>query len=173
MRIAVTGHTRNLGYSLYTHFSKTHEVYGYSKSTGYDVKDYEKIILDSLECEVFINCISYGTQKELAESWYEHHKGYKHLLVNISCSIPWLEYMQGPIDIPFDSTDKLELSRYSWEINRKNDMAKSIDIAPGVLENSEYFSDNPISYQTVINCVEFSVANYFNNGFLIPYICLS
>jgi hypothetical protein len=173
MKIGITGHTKNLGLSLFTHFSKDNEVYGYSRTTGYDVIDYKKIITDSVNCDVFINCVSFGTQQELATEWFEKHKGKKHLLVNISCSIPWVEFMQGPLNMPFDSTDKLELSRVSWAINCKNDTAKSVDIAPWILENSEYYSSNPISYKSVIKCVDFCITNYFDGSFVTPYICLS
>lgn len=62
MKIALTGHTKGIGKSIYDWFfgdpEMTEEVLGFSRSNGYDIKnksDREKIIKEVSDCNVFIN----------------------------------------------------------------------------------------------------------------------
>lgn len=59
----ITGHTGGLGKYLFDHFqSKGWNVVGMSTSTGYDIsKDMDKIVNESIGCDLFINNASYNT----------------------------------------------------------------------------------------------------------------
>lgn len=190
--IAVTGHTKkgSLGYSIYNYFSHNNNVLGFSRSTGYNILyDCDHIISESCECEIFINCVAANTeingQEELAKKWYETHKDKQHLLVNVSCLLPWLQFVMNfknkETGLPFSSEDKLSLNKISFEINNKGNIAKSIDIAPGMLEfnliNLEYLekiriSNAEVKHTAVIDAIEFAIMQYYR-GTLIPYIAIS
>ena len=56
MKIAVTGHTKGLGKSIYDHFEDS---IGFSRSNGFDITNedhYPKILEQVKFCDVFINC---------------------------------------------------------------------------------------------------------------------
>jgi NADP-dependent 3-hydroxy acid dehydrogenase YdfG len=59
MNIAITGHTKGIGKTLYTKFiEEGHSVLGFSLSSGYDISDpssRNKIIELSKHCDLFIN----------------------------------------------------------------------------------------------------------------------
>lgn len=59
IKIAITGHTKGLGKFLYDSFiADGHTVVGFSRSTGYNIKnkeDRERIVVQSKDCDLFIN----------------------------------------------------------------------------------------------------------------------
>lgn len=63
MKCIVTGHTSGIGKSIYNHLqSKGWDVKGMSRSNGYNiVSDQEKIIAESLGCDIFVNCAYDGS----------------------------------------------------------------------------------------------------------------
>lgn len=79
MKIALTGHTSGIGKSVFDLLSTEHEVFGYSRSNGYDITNSnqrQKMVTDILEndCEVFINnayAIRYQTDllKYFCKQW--------------------------------------------------------------------------------------------------------
>lgn len=71
MKCVITGHTSGLGKYLYNYFlSNGWEVLGMSRSNGYDISvDRDKIINQSLDCDLFINnASSEDSQLELLKS---------------------------------------------------------------------------------------------------------
>jgi hypothetical protein len=71
MKCIITGHSSGVGQSLYEHFlSQGWEVVGMSRSNGYNiVTDRDRIIQESIGCDLFINNASDGTaQLELLQS---------------------------------------------------------------------------------------------------------
>lgn len=57
MKVVVTGHTSGLGKGFYDYFlCQGHEVFGLSRSNGYDIStDFKKIVKISTGCDLFIN----------------------------------------------------------------------------------------------------------------------
>jgi hypothetical protein len=57
MKIAITGHTSGIGKGMYDHFlNQNHEVFGLSRSNGFDIsKNTKEIVEISEECDLFIN----------------------------------------------------------------------------------------------------------------------
>ncbi len=54
--VAITGHTKGLGEALYYQFSmKGHNVKGYSRSNGYDIRHFHTIAEDAKDANIFIN----------------------------------------------------------------------------------------------------------------------
>ncbi len=65
MKCIVTGHTSGIGKSIYQHLqAKGWDVKGMSRSNGYDITvDQEKIISESADCQLFVNCAYAGTSQ--------------------------------------------------------------------------------------------------------------
>ena len=91
MKIAVTGHTQGLGKSIADWMSSHgHEVTGFSRTTGHDIKHDEALDLIVSECEdvdIFFNNATWEFQQtkllfKLHEAWSGQHK----TIVNISTS---------------------------------------------------------------------------------------
>ena len=87
MKIAITGHTRGIGKSLFDKFQvEGHEVIGFSKSTGYDIsKDGARVITESRLCDVFINNAFHVTgQTALLVAMLGMWRGADKLIINVS-----------------------------------------------------------------------------------------
>lgn len=88
MKVAITGHTRGIGKSIFEELTKrSYHVSGYSKSTGWDISLLEtrnKILKEVFEFDVFINNAycplgQFELLKGLTDSW----EGSKKLIVNV------------------------------------------------------------------------------------------
>ena len=55
MKISITGHSKGIGKACFDLLSKEHNVVGFSRSNGFNIKEPKKIITASIGCDVFIN----------------------------------------------------------------------------------------------------------------------
>lgn len=55
MKIAITGHTSGLGKALYNFYKIKYQVAGFSRSNGYDIRNFKKIINQIPDYDIFIN----------------------------------------------------------------------------------------------------------------------
>ena len=55
MKIAITGHSKGIGKACFDLLSKEHNVIGFSRSNGFNIKEPKKIFSASVGCDVFIN----------------------------------------------------------------------------------------------------------------------
>ena len=90
MKIALTGHTKSLGKALFEFLSQKHEIIGFSRSNGYDIKspfDRKKIIKESKDCDIFINLVhNYYHQTDLLLELHKSWKGLQKYIINIGTS---------------------------------------------------------------------------------------
>jgi hypothetical protein len=89
MKCIVTGHTSGVGKAIYNHLlSKGWDVVGMSRSNGYDiVTDYDKVITDSIGCDIFVNCAYSGNaQLNLLNAL---HDKVKNMIVIGSVAADW------------------------------------------------------------------------------------
>jgi hypothetical protein len=88
MNIGLTGHTKGLGKTLVEYFSKNFEIKGFSRSSGYDIKnpfDRKKIIKECIDYNIFINLAhNYYHQTDLLFEFFKSWQGQKKLIINIS-----------------------------------------------------------------------------------------
>lgn len=85
MKIAITGHTKGIGKSLYDVLSVSHDVKGYSKSKGYDITkkvDRRWILKEVNDCDVFINNAydDFAQSSMLYELWTDWHTKEKTII---------------------------------------------------------------------------------------------
>ena len=87
MNIALTGHSKGLGKALFEFLSQKHEIIGFSRSNGYDIKnpfDRKKIIKESKDCDIFINLVhNYYHQTDLLFEFHRAWSGQKKLIIFI------------------------------------------------------------------------------------------
>ena len=90
MNIALTGHSKGLGKALFEFLSQKHEIVGFSRSNGYDIKspfDRKKIIKESKDCDIFINLVhNYYHQTDLLLELHKSWKGLQKYIINIGTS---------------------------------------------------------------------------------------
>lgn len=83
---AITGHTKGLGLALTKEILQP--LKGFSRSNGYDIRikeDRERIIQESANCSIFINCAYCGddSQTTLLYELYNEWKDESKLIINI------------------------------------------------------------------------------------------
>lgn len=119
MKIALTGHTRGFGKYMFDELSKTHEVIGFSKSTGYNIckkEDRTKIIELSSECDVFINCAHDGfAQTEMLYQMYYEWKQKRKLIINLGSNAKDFTNRNEPYSY---SVQKIALNHASKQLGR-------------------------------------------------------
>ena len=85
MKIAITGHTSGIGKGILEYYSGEHEVIGFSLENGYNINDYNRILEETKECDIFINnAYSHYTQSEIVSEWAKVHSNDKHLIISTS-----------------------------------------------------------------------------------------
>lgn len=142
MKVAITGHTSGIGKGIYDFYrNKNIEVRGYSLENGYDIKDYNKILEDSVDCNIFINnAYSYYTQSEIVKAWGSLHKDSKDLIISTSsiAAEPLLEIENlFPHLVPYGK-EKYAINKASWNLNHSEALCKASVIMPGVVDTSFY-----------------------------------
>jgi hypothetical protein len=89
MKYAITGHTQGIGLAIFNKLSPN--IVGFSKTTGYDVctaLDRNRIILESADCDVFINNAPAGFgQSELLLELWKKWKDTRKTIINIGSRI--------------------------------------------------------------------------------------
>lgn len=164
MKCIVTGHTSGVGQYLYEHFSKIgYDVLGMSRSNGYDIsKDIEKIIIESNNCDLFINNATSG-------------KSQLNILRNLCTKVPRI------VTIGSAGTDYLDILNNQYNLDKKeledasrlissssrDDLAKILLIKLSFAEETysrekinRINSDITISYKEIANVIDFWIDNF-------------
>jgi NADP-dependent 3-hydroxy acid dehydrogenase YdfG len=143
--IAITGHTSGIGKGLYDYFvSLGCDVKGFSKGTGFDIKDEatrDLIITHTQDCDLFINnAYHHYSQVELMNLWHQQHWHNKHFIINTS-SMAAEPLADIPNNFPWLTSygeEKYAINKASWDINHSGSKCKSIVIMPGGCQTNFY-----------------------------------
>ena len=142
MKIAITGHSQGLGAEFKKVYeSKGHRVSGFSRSNGYDLRDWSKMqsMIDQIQdYDLFINCakpdfVQTTILYELWKSW----KGQDKHIINISSILTY--FPTCPPDLFSDPqmdlyrTAKLSLNEASSQLMFKHPLPKIILVKPSHL----------------------------------------
>ena len=141
MKIAITGHTSGIGIGILEYYSGEHEVIGFSLENGYNINDYNRILEETKDCDIFINnAYSHYTQSEIVSEWAKVHSNDKHLIISTSsiAAEPLLEIENMFPHLKPYGDEKYAINKASWNVNHSEALCKSSVIMPGVVETSFY-----------------------------------
>lgn len=161
MKIAITGHTKGIGLATKNLLEKDYDVIGFSLSNGYNIRDYEKIINEVSDCDVFINNAYYENyQNILAEKLFYLWKKQNKLIINI-----------GTVQIEFEKADnkyrinKSLLKKFSKDLqtHTKDKICRVVLISPGATDtpltkDKDFFKMDP---NEVAKAIKFSIQNKY------------
>lgn len=140
-KIAITGHSKGIGKKLYEHLSEKYQVIGFSRANGYDIskqEDVDRIINESLDCDVFINnAYHYDQQTVIAKQWNDAHIDKEHFIINVStlASDPMFDVATKlPHLVPY-AEEKHRLNKQTFDIcDRLNGKCKAMSLLLGIVE---------------------------------------
>jgi len=191
-KIAITGHCRGIGQSLFEALSVSNTCIGFDLELGYDIsRDRERILRESVDCNVFINnAYCNDEQTHLAREWHALHKEDKFLIINISSISAELLYSEDGSKAK-SITEKIQNIRYhtyslnkyslnvaSQEINRSKDKCRSTVIMPSNIETGFKSTFNRIEADTnllkpldIVEAVKM-LMSYSNQERFIPLLTI-
>ena len=134
MKIAITGHSKGIGKACYDVLSNDHDVIGFSRSNGFNIKEPKKIITASIGCDVFINNAYCGMAQVaiLNNLWNFWSRDKSKTVVNISSlsKYPGVSGNQSGY-----SAHKAALSHQAFLLMFKgNRKCRMINVNPGYVE---------------------------------------
>lgn len=140
-KVAITGHTKGIGASLAEKISSQYEVLGFSRSNGYDIsvdEDVNRIIEETLDCEVFVNnAYHFDQQTKIAKLWEEAHRDKEHFIINVStlASDPMFDVATKlPHLVPY-AQEKHRLNQITFDIcDRFEGKCKAMSLLLGIVE---------------------------------------
>jgi hypothetical protein len=143
-KVAITGHLSGIGQEFYNYFKNISIVKGFDIIEGFDIiKDSEKIIEESLDCDLFINNASAdGTdaQANLARRWADVHKHDPFFILQVSSvTARQLIPVSAPEPLKLYAIGKKQLEYVHNKINIEEDtVCKSIVISPGIVDTPKH-----------------------------------
>lgn len=137
-KIAITGHTSGIGKACADMFSG-HEIFGYSRSNGWNLNEPYKIIQDiqRQDCTVFINNAYHETyQSLLLRQMHGHWKNTNYTIINIGSYITDYPRLEKELDNePWEYRDnKLHLLETFRTIAQANTQCNVHMISPGPVD---------------------------------------
>jgi hypothetical protein len=169
MRIGITGHTEFLGKELFDSLQKDYEVVGFSRSNGFDLKNYKNFINQIEDLDVFINNTYHPIyQQEIFEELFELWKDKDKTIFNVLTSAIFNdtildEYRQN----------KLNLQKSSINLINSNHSKKLriVNLYPNTLEHNTRFAFNKVKFSEVYDIIKFQLT--LPQSLELSHICIS
>jgi short-subunit dehydrogenase len=150
MNIAITGHTKGLGAEFYKSYaSEGHNILGFSRSNGYDLRDWSKMqnmLAQIQDFDLFINCAKPDfVQTTILYELWKRWKGQNKTIINISSVITYFPTCPPALfDCPnmdHYRTAKMSLNEASAQLSLKS-------VTPHImLVKPAHLYDNPPTEQ--------------------------
>ena len=169
MKIGITGHTEDLGKELYNLLKKENEVIGFSRTNNYSLEDYQKILHDSNECDVFINNTYHPIyQQKLFEDLFEMWKYEEKTIFNILTSAIF-----NDVDLDDYRQNKLNLQKSSLNLINSNHGKKIriVNLYPNTLEHNNRFPFNKVKFSEIYDIIKFQLS--LPQSLELTHICIS
>ena len=169
MKIGITGHSEFLGRELFQALKKDYDVFGFSRSNGYDLENYKSFINEINDLDVFINNTYHPIYQqkmfeELFEMWkYENKTIFNILTSAIFNDVHLDEYRQS----------KLNLQKSSLNLINSNHDKKLriVNLYPNTLEHNNRFPFNKVKFSEIYNVIKFQLG--LPQNLELTHICIS
>ena len=156
MKIAITGHTSGIGKGMYDHFlNQNHEVFGLSRSNGFDIsKNIKEIVEISEECDLFINN-AYSGDSQLKLLMLLKDK-VNNIVVCGSSSRNYLNIINNEY-----SKNKHNLAEVCRLLSLKEGGPNILHLDITFIYNSEFYVDTigSVTVREIVNVVDFWLGN--------------
>ena len=158
MKVAVTGHTKGIGKSIFDYFkNKGLEVVGFSRSTGFDIsneEDRNRILEMSKDCDIFVNNAykDYdNSQKILLDKVFNLWNNQEKVIINISTRWTYTTH-------PYSLT---KLSADHFCEKHKQDKVYLINLKPGMIDTDRVrdIEGDRMDPSDVVNVIDFILSN--------------
>lgn len=169
MKIGITGHSDFLGKGLFDYLKEKHDVVGFSRRNGFDLKDYKDILSQVSDLDVFINNTYHPTyQQKIFEELFDLWKYKDKTIFNILTSAI---FNNGSFDDYRES--KLSLQKSSLELINSNldKKVRIVNLYPNTLEHNRRVPFNKIKFSEVYNLIEFQLN--LPQSLELTHICIS
>jgi NADP-dependent 3-hydroxy acid dehydrogenase YdfG len=157
MKIAITGHTKGIGNAIYNYFAEKNEVYGFSRSNGYNIADKfsrEKIVETAKEFDIFVNN-AYNdyddSQLLMLREMFDVWKNTDKIIINISS-----RYTNGNNEYSFT---KKQLNEFC-EKNVYNSLY-ILNINPGLVDSDRVknIQGKKMNTAEILSIIDFALNN--------------
>ena len=111
LKYGLTGNSKGFGKYIAAELTNRAIPYvGFSRSTGYNFSDIDRIIKESIDCDVFINnaCIK-NYQVEILSKFYEAYRNTNKTIVNIGSLITEVDVVNNAPQFIYEQSNKLQL----------------------------------------------------------------
>ena len=169
MKIAITGHTEDLGKELHNLLKKENEVIGFSRTNNYSLENYQKIINDSSDCDVFINNTYHPQyQQKLFEELFELWKYKEKTIFNILTSAI---FNNGSNDDYRENKLNLQKSSINLINNNHDKKLRVVNLYPNTLEHNKRYAFNKVKFSEIFDIIKFQLS--LPQSLELTHICIS
>ena len=169
MKIGITGHSDSLGKGLFDFLRKNHEVIGFSRSNGYDLKNYKNILTDVVDLDVFINNTYHpNLQQKIFEELFDLWKYENKTIFNVLTSAifndgSFADYRENKLNL-----QKSTLERINTNLDKK---VRIVNLYPNTLEHNKRVGYNKITFSEVYGIIEFQLS--LPQSLELTHLCIS
>jgi len=169
MKIGITGHSDSLGKGLFDFLRKNHEVIGFSRSNGYDLKNYKNILTDVVDLDVFINNTYHpNLQQKIFEELFDLWKYENKTIFNVLTSAifndgSFADYRENKLNL-----QKSTLERINSNLDKK---VRIVNLYPNTLEHNKRVGYNKITFSEVYQIIEFQLS--LPQNLELTHLCIS
>jgi hypothetical protein len=169
MKIGITGHSEFLGKGLYDFFSENHEVYGFSRSNGYDLKNYKFFLNEIEELDVFINNTYHPEyQQQIFEDLFDLWKYESKTIFNVLTSAI---FNDGSYDDYRENKLKLQKSMLKITNSNLDKKVRIVNLYPNTLEHNKRVGFNKINFSEISQIIDFQLS--LPQSLELTHLCVS
>lgn len=181
MKIAITGHSKGIGSEFKTYYeSQGHTVIGFSRSNGYDLRDWSVLhkMLDQIkDCDMLISCAKPDfVQTTLLYEIWKLWLGQSKTILNISSVLATMPCTPSSMDsdpmLDFYRTSKVSLEEAANQLSVKSALPHIVTVRPGHLYNSPISIDEQQRLTKWVSCLGSILDQARVNSFFIKDITL-
>jgi hypothetical protein len=167
--IGITGHSDSLGKGLFDFLRKNHEVIGFSRSNGYDLKNYKNILTDVVDLDVFINNTYHPSlQQKIFEELFDLWKDKNKTIFNVLTSAI---FNNGSFDDYRESKLNLQKSALKLINSNLDKKVRVINLYPSTLEHNKRVGFNKVNFSEVHDIIEFQLN--LPQSLELTHVCIS